>query len=919
MNIFFFAIRTFAIFLILFYLFNPFSVIKDNFLSPEKKVERRIAFLIDLSDSIDIAALKKSVNAYYSKCKSYKYEVDIITFGDTVVRYNAFKNKLIQDGEFDSIFRSQRKKILPSGSNIRKALKGLLPLMNCQEKKDYLFLFTDGNETSNNISFNQLKQRKHPDCVMLTIPIGVKKRHEIWVQTIEGPEVTEKNAPCKFYFEIAGTNQTKFECTIMKGNKILRNYSAELDASLIHFGNFEDKITNDAKEVIYTVKIKPEKDFIKKNNTKSWLMRISEKKKLLYIGKSGKNEEMFLKALKAGKFQFDDYLSIRHKTLDWSKYNMIILNNLPYDYFSKEEIKAFARAVRSGAGFVMIGGDRSFNLGGYKNTEIEEILPVYMVPPKKIIYEPTGIVFVIDKSGSMATGAKMGAAKDATKEIVNFLTYQHIGIVSFESNYSVDVDLIQADGNWDQINYLISLIYPMGGTVFYAPLQEAIAMLESAPLKHRNIILLSDGRPSSREDSAVFQLIRDHSNKVTVSTVAVGRDADAIFLGSVADEGRGTFYLATDYSKIASIFKKEVKMIKSKKVIEKKIIPTVIYNKKVFNNISIKKIPELKGFNSVTPKKDAEVLLTAPTGETILAIRQLGISKTAVFTSDIIPRWGIEWLRWKNFPRFWKQLISYLVGKIEILKYNINVNYVIKGKKVVFTLDVFDNNGNFINNARAKLSITANGMKKIVTLKKAKEKGKYSATFMLKNEGKHIWGINIHEDGKYKIYKKGILNLFSFIEYQFSKVNELFLKKLDKHLKAVILLTPDVLDDLFKNIAIKTETNENKLNIDYQLLFKILLLYFIIELLIAKFIEYKKNIFSQNKGLKELNKNETDKIFSVLANNYMKQAQLYENQKIYSLSKDFYEKSQTYFRKANMVEWVKKTEIKLKKLEEFLN
>ena len=798
-------------------------------------------------------------------------------------------------------------------------MKGLLPLMNCQEKKDYLFLFTDGNETSNNISFNQIKQRKHPDCVMVTIPIGVKKRNELWVKTIEGPEVTEKNSPCKFYYEIAGTTMAKFECTIMKNKKILKKYNSELDASLIHFGNFEDKISSDKKEIIYTVKIKPEKDFILKNNAKSWLMRVSAKKKILYVGKSGKNEVIFLKALKAGKFKFDDYLSIRHKTIDWSKYNMIILNNLPYDYFAKEEIKAFIRSVKSGAGFVMIGGDKSFNLGGYKNTEIEEILPVYMVPPKKIIYEPTGIVFVIDKSGSMATGAKMEAAKDATKEIVNFLTYQHIGIVSFESNYSVDVDLIQADGNWDQINYLISLIYPMGGTVFYAPIQEAIAMLESAPLKHRNIILLSDGRPSSREDSAVFKLVQDHSDKVKVSTIAIGMDADAIFLGSVADEGNGTFYLATDYSKIADIFKKEVKMIKSKKVIEKKIIPTVIYNKKIFNRISIKTIPELKGFNSVTPKKDSEVLLAAPTGETILAIRQFGISKTAVFTSDVIPRWGIEWLRWKNFPRFWKQLINYLVGKVEIQKYNINVNYVIKGKKVIFTLDVFDNNGNFINNARAKLSIFSNGLKKIITLKKAKAKGKYSATFILKNDGKHIWGINIHEDGKYKIYKKGILNLSSFIEYQFSEVNELFLKKLEKHLKAEILLSPDIIDDMFKKVAKKSKSKENKLNINYQLLFKILLLYFIIELLIAKFIEYKKNIFSQNKGLKELSKNETDKIFSVLANNYLQQAQLYENQKIYSLSKDFYEKSQTYFRKANMIEWVKKTEIKLKKLEEFLN
>lgn len=919
MNILFFAIRAVAIFFILFYLFNPFKAVSSTFLTPDAKVERNITFLIDLSDSIDGADLKKKLTAYYKKCKSYQYKVDIISFGSGVERLADAKDKDLRAEDFDTILEDLKKKISPTGSDIRKALKGVLPLLNNISSKDYLFLFTDGNETVNKISFNQLKQRVQQDCSILTVPVNVLKRHEYWVKTVEGPEVTEKNTPCHFYYEISGTTAGSFECIIYKGNQELKRYKDHLDDSLIHFGSFEDTITDEEKEIIYTVKILPEKDHIQSNNAQSCLLRVISKKKILYVGNNGKNEEQFLKALDAGKMVYDDYLSIRHTKIDWSEYNMIILNNLPYDFFSKEEIDLFVSSVKRGAGFVMIGGEKSYNLGGYKDTKIEEILPVYMVPPKKIIYEPTGIVFVIDKSGSMSTGGKMEAAKDAAKELVNFLTYQHIGLISFESNYTVDVDLIQADGNWDQINYLISLIYPMGGTVVYAPLQEAIAMLEGAPLKHRIIILVSDGRPSSREDSAVFDLVRNHADKVKVSTIAIGMDADAIFLGTVANEGRGTFYLATDYSKIASIFKKEVKQIKSEVVVEQKIMPTVIYNKEVFKNITIKEIPELKGFNSVTPKKEAEVLLTAPSGDTILAIRQLGLSKTAAFTSDIIARWGVEWLKWNNFPTFWKQLIEYLTGKVEIQKYNIEVNYDVDGNKVVFTLDIFDTDGNFIDDAQAKLSIVSNNEKKVHAMKKTSEKGKYETIFTADKEGRHIWGVHIFEEGNFKIYKKGILNLSTFIEYQSSSINELFMKKLEKYISSLTIESPDTLDQLFTEPVRKSATSKSADLIDYQMLFKILLLYFIIELLIVKLIEYKKEFFNRNKGLEELSKNEAEKIFSVLANNYMKQAQLYENQKIYSLSKDFYEKSQNYFRKANMQEWVQKTEIKLKKLEEFLN
>lgn len=63
-----------------------------------------------------------------------------------------------------------------------------------------------------------------------------------------------------------------------------------------------------------------------------------------------------------------------------SSFDLVVFQNFNYrPYFSfdsNELLGNIAEFVRSGKGFVMTGGDRSFDLGDYHNTPIDEILPV---------------------------------------------------------------------------------------------------------------------------------------------------------------------------------------------------------------------------------------------------------------------------------------------------------------------------------------------------------------------------------------------------------------------------------------------------------------------------------------------------------------------------------------------------------------
>lgn len=66
---------------------------------------------------------------------------------------------------------------------------------------------------------------------------------------------------------------------------------------------------------------------------------------------------------------FDDYLS---------SFDLIIFQNFKYDPFiDKKYLGNIRKYVRNGGAFLMIGGDLSFQGGGYSHTPIEEILPVH--------------------------------------------------------------------------------------------------------------------------------------------------------------------------------------------------------------------------------------------------------------------------------------------------------------------------------------------------------------------------------------------------------------------------------------------------------------------------------------------------------------------------------------------------------------
>ena len=88
-------------------------------------------------------------------------------------------------------------------------------------------------------------------------------------------------------------------------------------------------------------------------------------------------------------------------------YNALILDNVSGRSLSFSTMEQIERYVKdTGGGLIMVGGDTSFGAGYYKNTPVEQALPVFMDTPTDIKLSELYLIFVIDKSSSMTTGYK---------------------------------------------------------------------------------------------------------------------------------------------------------------------------------------------------------------------------------------------------------------------------------------------------------------------------------------------------------------------------------------------------------------------------------------------------------------------------------------------------------------------------------
>ena len=74
-------------------------------------------------------------------------------------------------------------------------------------------------------------------------------------------------------------------------------------------------------------------------------------------------------------------------------------------------------------------------------------------------------------------------------------------------------------------------------------------------------------------------------------------------------------------------------------------------------------IPPILGFNEVKKRNDGTNLLEVRNGSDwhpLLSVREYGKGLTSAWMTGASPHWGINFMKWKEYPKFWRQLFTSL-------------------------------------------------------------------------------------------------------------------------------------------------------------------------------------------------------------------------------------------------------------------
>ncbi|MFT4638629.1 MAG: Ca-activated chloride channel family protein [Verrucomicrobiales bacterium] len=207
-----------------------------------------------------------------------------------------------------------------------------------------------------------------------------------------------------------------------------------------------------------------------------------------------------------------------------------------------------------GGGVAMIRSENSFGIGGYYKTPVEEVLPLVSRFEKEKENPSLAMALIIDKSGSMQ-GLPIELARQAAKASVQLLSSRdQIGVIGFDSQPQIISELRRVS-EMEAIHAAIDSLEADGGTDIYQGMLAGKDMLDNALSKMKHMIVLSDGQTSAADFPGLVQAMTE--NTITVSTVALGAEAEKDLLTEIAGIGRGRYYETMDPATVPQIFTKE--------------------------------------------------------------------------------------------------------------------------------------------------------------------------------------------------------------------------------------------------------------------------------------------------------------------------------------------------------------------------
>ncbi len=424
-----------------------------------------------------------------------------------------------------------------------------------------------------------------------------------------------------------------------------------------------DVVVQSEDDPLWQVELVPEEDRFPANNVAGCEVDVAGQARILVLHDTPSEMRHFRKALEKQGFNVDVRTPIGlPASMDGLLgFDAIVLANIPATEIPERSMNDIKRYVTDfGGGFLMMGSDNSFGLGGYYKTPVEDVLPIISRFEKEKETPSMAMALVIDKSGSMSD-VPIELARQAAKATVELLSPRDkIAVIGFDSLPFIACDMTPAS-DIGRIQDAIDSLDANGGTSMYPAMEEGERMLRGAGTRIRHMILLTDGQSTPGDFEGLAESMA--MSGMTVSTVALGGGAAGELLERIARIGQGRYYETMDPSTVPQIFTKETMEVSLSAIKEEPVLPVPVNTFGFLENIDFDEVPYLLGYVMTRVKPTALVHLISDGGDPLLASGQYGLGTGMAFTSDATELWAGEWVEWNGFGPFWAQVMRRCIRK----------------------------------------------------------------------------------------------------------------------------------------------------------------------------------------------------------------------------------------------------------------
>jgi Ca-activated chloride channel homolog len=363
-------------------------------------------------------------------------------------------------------------------------------------------------------------------------------------------------------------------------------------------------------------------------------------------------------------------------------FDAVLLDNVSREQMPAATQEALTRYVGAGGALAMVGGDRSFGLGGWHGSALESIMPVIMKPPEHKERQRV-LVLIIDKSGSMGRDEKLEYAKAAAREAAGTLKDNDlIEVIGFDSQPFVVVPLEPLSTARPYLGQMIDRLKARGTTYLMPALKQADRDLASSGAAIKHVVILTDGETGGTA-AMYYDLVATMHREggVTVSTIAVGNEANVRLLDSISQYGGGALYQTSSAQTLPQIILQDVGRHggENRTMVEKEFVPQASSPDSILKGLAGRRLPAIKGYVStqLRPGASLDAFVNRESGrEPLIASTRYGAGKTLAVTTDAGGRWASPWIRDNIFSTVWDRMLEWMTPPAQnVPKFDVAMGY----------------------------------------------------------------------------------------------------------------------------------------------------------------------------------------------------------------------------------------------------